>query len=257
MCMKYRYLLPFVAAIILLVYSCEVDASRTRTGSRRRAVSTSRRRSSSKGSGSSGAKPPKIYPYTPMNVRTYGSPIIRKQARSRSSFNRVLIGSAATYFVLSRAPMYHGHYPMFYRSYVRIPDNRAVRVWKEETRVTDSYGETCFNTVRVSGYNYTSSNDNYLNKSRITVDYGNSNNTGSENVTLDASRSGDNVTITSVNDYSKPIIPGTNCTRVTVTTTVTLIEMYETNPNGSGGVQGSVAAAFLLPLLLELMRRWR
>ena len=244
---------------MLLVTSCEVDAA----GSRRPRISTSRRRFSSKpkGSGSSIPSAPKIYPYTPIKATNYSSPIIRKQATSRSSFNRVLIGSAATYFLLSRAPMYRGRYPLFYRSHVHIPDNRAVRVWREQTIVTDSYGETCYDTTVVgvgSGqYEYSSSDDKYLNKSRITVDYGNSKDEGSENITLDASRIGNNVTITSENDYSRPIIPGTNCTRVIVTTTATLIEMYDTNPNGSGEVQGSIAAAFLIPLLLEALRRWR
>ena len=88
------------------------------------------------------------------------------------------------------------------------------------------------------------------------MDYGNSKDAGSKSVTLDASRRGRNMIITSESDYSQPIIPGTNCTRVTVTTTATLIEMYDTNSNGAGAVKGSVAVAFLIPLLMELVRRW-
>lgn len=254
---KYHHLLLFTVVIILLFSSCDVDGASRRkssSSSRRRATVTSRRRSSS-GSRSTVQNRPKIYSYTPMKATSYGSPIIRQQAKPRSSFNRGLIGGAVAYYALSRAPLYRGNYPLFYRSHVHIPDNRAIRLWREELVITNSYGERCLNTSKVSGYNYSSTEDKHFNSSRITVDYGHNKISGSENITLDASRKGDNITVTSQSEYNEPVIPRTNCTRVTVTTTFTMVEMYETNPNGCGVVKGSFTAVFMICLMLELIRR--
>ena len=250
------YIILFTVIIALLLFPYEVESRASR---RRRMTFTSRRRSSSSSSSSSSSTArnrPKIYSHTPMKATSYGSPIIRKQAKSRSSFTRGLIGGAVAYYALSRAPLYSGRYPLFSRSYVDIPENRAVRLWREETTVTDHYGEKCVNTSIVPRFDYSSSDDKYLNNSFTTIDYQNSRDSGSKNFTLDASRSGENVTVTSKNDYIKPIIPRTNCTRITVTTTFTLIEMYETNPNGCGVVKGSFTVVFVISILLaEITRR--
>ena len=242
----------FLIAALALIVSCyDVDASYRR---RRR----SRRRSS--------ASAPRIHPHSLMKVTTFRSSIIKSQAMNGfpSNFERVLIGSATTYSDPKRAPVYRGLYPMFYKSFINIPNRRAIRLQKREVRVTDVSGGHCADVNRFKGYEYFSSNDEYLETSQTTVDYGNTKEKGGGGITLDATRSGADITMKSESNFSKPVIAGTTCTRVVVTITATIVKMYETNPyaSGAGGagpgaVQGSVVVAFLILLLLELQKRWR
>ncbi|KAJ7376330.1 hypothetical protein OS493_035474 [Desmophyllum pertusum] len=60
---------------------------------------------------------------------------------SRSSaFNRVVVGYLVYRYAFSSAPVYRHGYPM-YRSYVSIPENRAVRVSFEEEKLLDEQRE--------------------------------------------------------------------------------------------------------------------
>ena len=48
--------------------------------------------------------------------------------------------------------MHRGVYPLFYRSHVDIPDNRAIRVSKIETIVADRYAEFSESVISVSTF---------------------------------------------------------------------------------------------------------
>lgn len=234
-----------------------------RGGGRGSSRSSSRSRSSRTRISSSRRSGPRIYPNTPIAAKSYSSPVIRNQAKQGfpSKYNRALVGSLVTYNVLARAPVYRGYYPMFYRSTVYIPQNRALRIRSREVILKDIHGQKCVDSTNfLSGYNYSSSNDKYLNGTKITVKYQNSNESAGENVTLEAFRKGENISVISNSEFSRSVITSTNCTRVTVVVSATVVEMYSANPDadGTASLQGAVHVyvAALLSLLLLRTRWW-
>ena len=241
---------------LVLTFEGTVVALRGRSGGRSRSGSRSR---SSRGSSSSSSSRPRISPNTPIVAKTYKSPIIKSQATvgSSSGFKRGLIGSAITYNVLARAPVYRGYYPIFYRSRVHILDNRAIRIKSRDVKLTDTNGENCFKSTDFpSGYDYSSTNDVYLNSTKISVKYENRKETAGENITLKVLGAAENVNITSKSEFDRAVIPETNCTRVTVALSATVVEMYLTNPAaGSAALHATLSYIFLLALHVELMRR--
>ena len=257
--------LSAAAMVLFLVLTIEgtAVAYRGRGGSSR--ASGSRIRSSGRRISSSRSSKSRVYPSTPIVAKSYRSPVIKSQAKvgSSSKFKRSLVGSSVTYNVLGHAPVYRGYYPVFYRSRVHIPHNRALRIRSREVILTDTHGEKCVSpTDFPSGYNYSSTNNKYLSGTRITVQYQNSTETAGENITLEAFRKGESINVTSKSEFNHSVIPATNCTRVTVVVSATVVEMYATNPgaDGTAALQGAAhtyAMALLPILVLKLSKWWR
>lgn len=239
----------FLLFIVVVMVELSEAATRSRSrssssGSRRRSSSSSssgsRRRSSSspKGSGSK----PKITKYTPIKPKTNRSPVIVRQAKigSRSStLKKVVVGYLVYRYVLGSAPVYRQGYPM-YRNYVSIPKNRAVRLSEKEEKLMDSQGKRCLGD---SSKNQTLRDriDDDLIELITTINYKKSGKTvklyGIDNtVSLEDIKKQDFEVISRAR-YNTSIVVGTNCSQFEMRIEGTMVEMYETNPNGAHAVE--------------------
>ncbi len=122
-----------------------------------------------------------------------------------------------------------------YRSYVSIPEYRAVRLSYEEEKLLDDNGNLCLgksNETRTLEEEI----DDDLVELNTTVKYSDGrmikvhgvNNT----VSLEDIKDED-FEVTSRARFNASIVAGTTCTQVETTMKGTMVTMYETNPNGA------------------------
>lgn len=231
-------------AIVVVELSEGATKSRRRSSSsgtrRRSSSSSSRRRSSSTPKGSNSKT--KITKYTPIKPETVRSPVIVRQTKlgSRSStFKKVVVGYLVYRYVLSNAPVYRQGYPM-YRKYVSIPENRAVRLSYEEEKLMDARGKLCLGDSAKNQTLQEGIDDNLV-ELNTTIKYKKTGKTlklyGIINtVSLEDVKDQD-FEVTSRARYNVSIVAGTNCSQVEKRIQGTMVEMYETNPNGARAVQ--------------------
>ena len=199
--------------------------SRSRSGSR----------SKSRSSGSSSK--PKVTKYTPIKATTSRSPVIVRQTKvgSRSNtFTKVVVGYVVLRHAFATAPVYRRGYPM-YRSYVTIPDERAIRVTYEEEKLLGANGSLCLGQS-LHAQNYTMREgigEEDLVELNTTVKY--------KKTGLTKMFHGDTISLEDIKEqefevttrarYNTTIINGTSCMQVEKIVQGTMITMYETNPN--------------------------
>lgn len=195
------------------------------------------RGSRSRSSGSSSK--PKITKYTPIKATSVRSPVIRSQAKQglrSSTFKRAVVGYLVYRYAFSNAPVYRHGYPM-YRSYVSIPEDRAVRVSYEEDKLLDDEGELCLGADSLKeSQTLEDGIDERLAELSTTVKYSDGRKIqrgGVDNtVSLEDIKDKD-FEVTCRARYNTSIVTGTNCTQVEKTVKGTMVTMYETNPNGA------------------------
>lgn len=225
-------LLVSLAVFALLEFS---DAARGRGGGSRSGGSRSRSGSRSKSKSSGSSSKPKVTKYTPIKATTSRSPVIVRQTKlgSRSNtFTKAVVGYVVLRHAFATAPVYRHGYPM-YRSYVTIPDERAVRVTYEEEKLLGANGSLC---LGLSSQNYTMREgigEEDLVELNTTVKY--------KKTGLTKMFHGDTISLEDIKEqefevttrarYNTTIINGTSCTQVEKIVQGTMITMYETNPN--------------------------
>lgn len=213
-------------------------SSRSRGGSRNSGGSS---RSRSSGGSNTAYKTPKVTKSTPIKATSVHSPVIATQARkgSRSStFTKVFVGYMIARYALSGAPVYKYGYPM-YRSYVTIPENRAVRLTYEERKLLDADGNLCVNETRKeANQTLLEGIDEHLVELNTTIVY---KKTGeikrfegiNKTVSLEDIKE-EEFTLVSNARYNMTIVNGTNCTQIEKKVEGTMVVMYQTNPNNAG-----------------------
>ncbi|PFX19061.1 hypothetical protein AWC38_SpisGene16546 [Stylophora pistillata] len=142
---KMRIAVVLLVTVVLMVM-VELSETRGRGGGRSGGFRSSRSRGSSGGSSSK----PKITKNTPIKATSARSPVIVSQTKPglrSSTFKKVVFAYLVTHYAFSSAPVYRQGYPM-YRSYVSIPEERAVRVTYERERLLDDEGKLCLASAR-------------------------------------------------------------------------------------------------------------
>ena len=159
-------------------------------------------------------------------------------------------------YVLGSAPVYRQGYPM-YRKYVSIPKNRAVRLSRKEEKLMDLEGERCLGN---SSKNQTLRDgiDDDLIELNTTIHYKESGKTvyleGMNNAVSLEDVKGQDFKVISRARYNTSIVVGTNCSQLEMRIEGTMVEMYDTNPNGASAVGlnklvlGSSAVAVFIAL---------
>ena len=223
-------LLIFIA--VLTVQLTEAARGRGGGGSRSRGSSRSR----SRGSGSS---KPKITKNTPIKATTVRSPVIVSQTKlgSRSStFTKVVVGYVFYRYAFSNAPVYRHGYPM-YRSYVSIPEKRAVRVTFEEESLLDNAGQRCRGNS-ATPQTLREGIDKNLVELTTTVKYkktGEIKKYYNDTISLEDINEQD-FEVTTRARYNTTIVEGTSCTQVEKKVEGTMVTLYETNPNTASAI---------------------
>lgn len=220
-----------VLVCIVLLVLVAVDA-RGRGGRFRSGGFRSRSRSSSSGK-------PKITKNTPIKATTVRSPVIvsqTKQGLRSSTFTKVVVGYLVLRYTLSNAPVYRQGYPM-YRSYAKVPEDRAVRITSEEQTLKDDQGNLCLGQ---SSNNQTLRDgiDDNLTDLKTTVKYTRETKVyhGVDKTILLEDVKDNDFEITTTAQYNTPIVEGTTCTRLEKKVEGTMVQLYKTNPNSACAV---------------------
>ena len=230
--MRVSVLFLVLLVILLMVELFQSARARFRGGSRGRSRNRSRTRSSS---GSSSK--PKITKYTPIPTTSTRSPVIVKQTQlglRSGTFKEVVAAYLVHRYVFSSAPVYRSGYPL-YRSYVAIPENRAVRLSHDEEKLLDVQGELCLGKMAGNRTLEEEIDDNLI-ELNTTVKY-------SDEIVVKLHEANTTISLKDVKDQdfeisnlarsNTSIVAGTNCTQVEMTVRGTMVTMYETNPNGA------------------------
>ncbi|XP_078370935.1 uncharacterized protein LOC144654616 [Oculina patagonica] len=228
--------------VLLLVFLLEDVYGRGgrgggRSGGSRGGRSRGRTRSSKGGSSSK----PKITKFTPIKATSVRSPVIVSQTKigPRSSlFTGVVAGYVLHRYLLSNAPVYRVGFPM-YGSYVTIPKDRAVRLSSEEERLLDNNGELCLGITSKKQTLRSGIEDNLV-ELNTTVIYKASGNITklydiNNTVSLEDIKEKD-FAVTTRARYNITIVDNSDCTQVEKTVKGTMVQLYETNPNGASTV---------------------
>ena len=224
-----------VLLVILMMVELSQSARGGRGGSRGGSRGRSRNRSRTRSSSGSSSKP-KITKYTPIPVTSTRSPVIVKQTQlglRSGTYKKVVAAYLVDRYVFSSAPVYRSGYPL-YRSYVAIPENRAVRLSHEEEKLLDDQGELCLG--KLAGNRTLEEIDDNLIELNTTVKY-------RDEIVVKLHEADSTISLKDVKDhdfeisnlarYNISIVAGTNCTQVEMTVRGTMVTMYETNPNGA------------------------
>lgn len=233
--------------LILVLIAMDFSEARGRGGGR--SGSSSRSRGSSRNSGGSSRSrssrgsntAKKVTKYTPIKATSARSPVIVTQAtkgsRSRT-FTKVFVGYMIARYAFGSAPVYRYGYPM-YRSYVTIPENRAVRLASEERKLLDADGNLCVNKTRKEEeQTLLEGIDEHLVELNTTIVY---KETGKvkrfegidKTVSLEDIEKEDFALMSNAR-YNMTIVNGTNCTQIEKKVKGTMVAMYQTNPNNAG-----------------------
>lgn len=119
-----------------------------------------------------------------------------------------------------------------YRSYVSIPEKRAVRVTFEEEALLDAEGNLCQGKSVIT-QPLRERIDESLVELKTTVKYkktGETQTYSNDTISLKDIKEQD-FEVTSRARYNTTIVEGTNCTQVEKKVQGTMITLYETNPN--------------------------
>ena len=122
-----------------------------------------------------------------------------------------------------------------YRSYVSIPEDRAVRLSYEEEKLLDDDGELCLGESTASRSLKEGIDDNLV-ELNTTVKYSDGRMLklfGANNTVSLEDIKDEEFEVTSRARYNTSIVAGTTCTQVEKTVKGTMVTMYETNPNGA------------------------
>lgn len=259
-------LLVVLIVFVALNISVEGRGRGSSRGSRQGSNLGSTRRSSSKpkssNKGASNAKP-KITKYTHIKATTVRSPVIVKQTEIGSRSNTLLkafVGYVAIRYVLSNATVYRKGYPM-YKSYLTIPEKRAIRVSYEEQKLLDAEGRLCLRNKSSANQTLREGIDKNLVELNTTVEYKGSGRKqtfhGTE-ISLEDINEMD-FEVTSRARYNTTVVEGSSCTQIQKTVNGTMVTMYETNPNKSslvcvdnGLFSTVIAMAAIIQILLFL-----
>ena len=229
---KMRVPVLFLVLLVILLMVELSQSARARGGSR----GSSRNRSRTRSSSGSSSKP-KITKYTPIPTTSVRSPVIVKQTQPglrSGTFKKVVAAYLVHRYVFSSAPVYRSGYPL-YRSYVAIPENRAVRLSHDEEKLLDVQGELCLGKMAGNRTLEEEIDDNLI-ELNTTVKY-------SDEIVVKLHEANTTISLKDVKDqdfeisnlarYNTSIVAGTNCTQVEMTVRGTMVTMYETNPNGA------------------------
>lgn len=238
-----------VLLCILILVLIAMDFSEARGRSGGRSGSSSRSRGSSRNSGGSSRsrssrgsntayKAKKVTKYTPIKATSARSPVIGTQATKglrSSTFTKVFVGYMLARYAFGSAPVYRYGYPM-YRSYVTIPENRAVRLTFEERKLLDADGNLCVNKTRKEEeQTLLEGIDEHLVELNTAIVY---KETGKvkrfegidKTVSLEDIEKEDFALMSNAR-YNMTIVNGTNCTQIEKKVNGTMVAMYQTNPN--------------------------
>ena len=179
--------------------------------------------------------------YTPIEPTTFSSPVIVNQTilglRSQT-YKKDVESYRVDNHALNSAPVYRQGYAM-YRTYVSIPDDRAVRLSKEEERLLDTAGKLCLG-LSEGIQTLTEGIDDDLLELATTVKYSNGTTLtkqGIDNTVSVGDINEQDFEVTSVARYNTSIVNGTTCIQVESGIEGTMVTMYETNPDGAGQLQ--------------------
>lgn len=235
--MNVRRFTVFVCIVMLVLVAVDARGRGGGRGGGRSGGSRSRSRSSS--SGSSGK--PKITKNTPIKATTVRSPVIvsqTKQGLRSSTFTKVVVGYLVLRYTLSNAPVYRQGYPM-YRSYAKVPEDRAVRITSEEQTLKNDQGNLCLGKSSTRQTLRDGIDDNLIDL-KTTVKYKNTGETkvydGVDNTISLEDIKDEDFEITTTAQYNTPIVEGTTCTRLEKKVKGTMVQLYETNPNSACAV---------------------
>lgn len=133
--------------IVLFIAVPLVALSEARRGGDGRGRMRSRARSSSRRWSSSdiSTSRPKITKYIPISAATVRCPLIFRRTKTGtglSATKSIVAAYLASRYAFHTAPVFQSVYLM-YRSYINIPENRAVRVSSEKETLLDSNGFLC------------------------------------------------------------------------------------------------------------------
>lgn len=234
--------------LILVLIAMDFSEARGRGGGRSSSSSRSKgssrnRGGSSRSSGGSNTayKAKKVTKYTPIKATSARSPVIVTQAKKgwrSSTFTKVFVGYMIARYAFGSAPVYRYGYPM-YRSYVTIPENRAVRLASEERKLLDADGNLCVNKTRKEEeQTLLEGIDEHLVELNTTIVY---KETGKvkrfegidKTVSLEDIEKEDFALMSNAR-YNMTIVNGTNCTQIEKKVKGTMVAMYQTNPNNAG-----------------------
>lgn len=137
-----------------------------------------------------------------------------------------------------------------YRSYVSIPEKRAVRVTFEEEALLDAEGNLCQGKSVIT-QPLRERIDESLVELKTTVKYkktGETQTYSNDTISLKDIKEQD-FEVTSRARYNTTIVEGTNCTQVEKKVQGTMITLYETNPNtGSLFYMNNMVLAIVIAL---------
>ena len=125
-----------------------------------------------------------------------------------------------------------------YRSYISIPDDRAVRLSNEVEKLRDTDGFSCL--ISTKTITLAKGIDDDLLELATTVKYSNGTTLtkqGIDNTVSLGDIDEQDFEVTSVARYNISIVDGTTCSQVESGIKGTMITMYETNPAGAGQLQ--------------------
>lgn len=144
-----------------------------------------------------------------------------------------------------------------YRSYVAIPEDRAVRISKEEQDLRDADGFLC---LILGNHTLAEGIDDDLLELNTTVIYSDGRTVTTQGIDNTVSLEDidkQNFEVTSVARYNTSIVDETDCTQIASSIEGTMVTMYETNPDGAGQLQINnklLSAVIALIAFMSLLR---
>lgn len=230
------FTLSLLVCFLLFSFLLEISESargRTRSKNRSRGKTT---KNKSSGKGSSGNKTNKDKPIIPTSKT---SPVLVSQTIQGSRRSNALTKAAVVYLGLrtygyADALVYRGGYSMFLSGFVRIPEERAVRITFEEERLLYANGTSCLGN-ETANFTLRGEIDKEVINSITIVKYestGENKTYPGDTVSLDDIKNQD-FEVRSLARYNTTILTGTSCTQVEKIVRGTMVLMYETYPNAA------------------------
>ena len=220
--------------VLLVILNMMVELSQSARGVRARVRGGSRGLTRSS---SAARSKPRITKYTPIPATLVRSPVIVKQTKPgllSGTFKTVVSAYLVHRYVFSNAPVYRSGYPL-YRSYVSIPENRAVRLSHDEEKLLDDQDKLCLEILAVNRTLEEGIDENLV-ELNTTVKY-------SDEIVVKLHEVDNTISLKDIKDqdfeisnlarYNASIVTGTTCTQVEMMVQGTMVIMYETNPNRS------------------------
>ena len=230
------FTLSLLVCFLLFSFLLELsESARRRTRSKNRSTGRTTK-NKSPGKGSSGNKTNKDKPMIPTSKT---SPVLVSQTIQGSRRSNALTKAAVVYLGLraygyADALVYRGGYSMFRRGFVRIPEERAVRITFEEERLLYANGTSCLGN-ETANFTLRGEIDKEVINNITIVKYettGESKTYQGDTVSLEDIKNQD-FEVRSLVRYNTTILTGTSCTQVEKIVRGTMVLMYETYPNAA------------------------